>query len=190
MPIHDLKLLAKRWHREGETPDLRLEIRDQADALAERTAALLAQAAWDADTANDPAHWRPERPSYGQCAVTALLIDALLAPTLPNPLDVRIFKTEATQPDGQRIGHYFNVVLGQRVDATEDQFPAGTRVAYDTAAPRRAGYPRTRDYLLANPDTRDRFDRLRLRLSPARIDRALPGADPSLIFDVIEAKRD
>lgn len=41
------------------------------------------QAAWTRGTSFDPERWTPENPSWGQCAVTALVINDLFGGELP-----------------------------------------------------------------------------------------------------------
>jgi hypothetical protein len=36
------------------------------------------EAAWSAETSVDPAGWTPDNPAWGQCAITALHVDAVL----------------------------------------------------------------------------------------------------------------
>lgn len=102
----------------------------------------LLERSWSRDTSATPDIWTPERPSTGQCAVTALLVQEYLgggilrAPTL----------------DGS---HYWNLVDTREVDLTADQFdnsipPLGDRPEY-----------RTSYDLLANEDTARRWRWLR-----------------------------
>jgi 8-oxo-dGTP pyrophosphatase MutT (NUDIX family) len=146
---HDLAALlaGAAWPADGAATAARLA------PLAGR----LAEHGWSAATSADPDGWTPANPAWGQCAVTALLVQDLLGG--------RLLRTVAQLPDGRRISHYLNRVRGQRVDLTASQFPAGT--GFPTPQPRRQGYPTTRDYLLANPQTRARYIRLRERLRPA-----------------------
>lgn len=88
---------------------------------------------WDAQTSADPAGWSPANPAWGQCAVTALLIQEVLGGDL-----IR------TEVDG--ISHYFNrLPSGQCIDLTFEQFPAGSRYGEQAMRPRAyvAGYPAT-----------------------------------------------
>lgn len=125
--------------------------------LAAALARSLAERGWSRASSADPAGWTPDNAAWGQCAVTSLLIAGLTG--------ARILKTVARLPDGREIGHYVNALGGRLLDATAGQFPRGTQIPYDRAAPRREGHPSTRAYLLSSPSTRARYQRL-LRDAP------------------------
>ncbi len=79
---------------------------DQAVAIIE----LAIRQAWAADTSYWPTYWSEENPALGQCAVTALIIQAHLGGDLRR---------------GQigRVSHYWNILSsGRVVDLTRDQF--------------------------------------------------------------------
>ncbi|HLC97486.1 MAG TPA: hypothetical protein VJC21_01765 [Candidatus Nanoarchaeia archaeon] len=65
------------------------------------TAAL--QKAWCSETSSDPDHWHPENPAWGQCAVTALMVNDYLGG--------KIIWAEAALPDGRKVSHYFLKLL-------------------------------------------------------------------------------
>ena len=73
--------------------------------------AILEQA-WSKDTAypSCQAEWVPDDPSYGQCAVTAILVHDMFGGTIHR---IRV--------DGGGT-HYFNKLNGQYVDLTREQF--------------------------------------------------------------------
>ena len=101
---------------------------------------------WAPDTAVDPEQWTADRPSTGHCAVTALLVQEYTDATT-------ILRVQL--PDGG--SHYYNALPdGTEVDLTRDQF--------DTYEPVGAAEERTREYLLSNAGTRQRWDTLRNRL--------------------------
>ena len=123
------------------------------DARDARIHELLRRHGWQAATAADPAGWSPANPSFGQCAVTALLLNEIAG------LEIR--RVEAIHPDGTRESHYFNLLDGAPLDPTAAQVPPGSRIPDATGAPRTRGFASTRAYLLSNPDTRARYQRLR-----------------------------
>lgn len=107
----------------------------------------LAQAvrrAWSRDTSFDPAGWSTDSPSWGHCAVTALIVQDLFGGDL-----VRGW-VEATV-------HYWNrLPTGEEIDLTVEQF--GEAPKRDDAR------VESRDYVLSFPDTRARYERLLGRL--------------------------
>ena len=84
------------------------------------------------------------RPSIGQCAVTALLVQDVAGGRL-----LRVMNGG--------VSHYFNEIGGREVDLTRDQFPVW--------APQGAVEERSRGYLLLNETTRTRYDLLVDRFS-------------------------
>lgn len=64
---------------------------------------------WSADTSFWPEEWTPNRPSFGQCAVTAMLVHDR-------------FGGEILRAVNQGVPHYWNRVDGIDVDLTRDQF--------------------------------------------------------------------
>ena len=112
-----------------------LDIDDFKDAL---------RRSWTAETCSPSwrEKWRPDNPSAGQCAITALLVNDYLGGEIMRCM------TE----DGS---HYYNLMYGSIVlDFTEEQF-GGKTPDY------RSGEPRTREYLLSNADTAQRYELLK-----------------------------
>jgi hypothetical protein len=97
--------------------------------------------AWTAATSADNA-WSATCPSLGQCAVTALVIQDYLGGELMR-----------AEVDGR--SHYWNVVDGEMIDLTRDQFAPG--------APARNTATRGRSYVLSYADTSRRYDLLRAK---------------------------
>ena len=64
---------------------------------------------WRAETSFSPAEWTPDRPSFGQCAVTSMII-------------YDRFGGEILRTVNQGVVHYWNRVDGIEVDLTRDQF--------------------------------------------------------------------
>lgn len=113
------------------------------------------QNSWNSRTSSDPTNWRPNNPGWGQCAVSACIVQDVLGG------DIRW--VEATTPDGRKYSHYFNLLPdGTVFDATRDQFPHGTIFSPDSGIPRTSGidgvdFKTTREYILAFPATRRRY---------------------------------
>ena len=95
--------------------------------------------AWGADTCSpDDAErepWREDNPAWGQCDVTALVVNDLLGGDL--------VCGEAYTADGARRGyHWWNrLPSGLEVDLTYDQFRRGETVAEGRTVTRPAGRP-------------------------------------------------
>lgn len=116
------------------------------------------RAAWDAGTSSDPELWSPANPAWGQCAVTALVVQ--------DEMGGDIVWARAELPDGRRISHYFNRVSGRELDLTREQFPPGTLIP--AGIPRARDFASTRDYILSFPQTAARHARLLARLADAK----------------------
>lgn len=102
--------------------------------------------AWSQETSNDPASWTPQNPAWGQCAVTALIVQDYCGGNL--------LRCDAHLPGGRTIGHYFNMRAdGSLLDLTKRQFPKGTKFS--------PALLRTRKHVLAYPDTKLRYEKLR-----------------------------
>lgn len=104
----------------------------------------LLNVAWSRETSSDGDGWQETNRAWGQCAITALLIQERFGGTLR--------RCKANLPDGQSISHYFNLIDGRMVDLTRQQFPAGTTFTADEE--------RTREYVLSFPETAKRYGRL------------------------------
>lgn len=97
---------------------------------------------WCQETAH-PAYasrWSKDNPSAGQCLVTALLIQDELGGDI---YDCKVGRSR----------HFYNVVNGEKIDLTFDQFPAGSECKDDRI--------RDRKSLLSNADTRQRYELLK-----------------------------
>jgi hypothetical protein len=105
--------------------------------------------AWSARTSADPQNWTETNPAWGQCAVTACLVEDLVGGD--------VVWAEAKLPDGRHITHYFNRVDGKELDLTFEQFPMGTVVPEGLA--RREGGS-AREYVLSFERTQRRYDEL------------------------------
>lgn len=113
----------------------------------------LLELCWSRDTSADPDDWTRENPAWGQCAVTALVVQDFLGGG--------ILRASLEDVGGYEYmrSHYWNrLPSGAQLDLSQRQFD---RLAYDKIPP---GEPRTREYLLSNEETRNRFTRLRLAI--------------------------
>ena len=80
----------------------------------------LLETAWSRATSADPKGWNKTNPAWGQCAVTACVIQDHFGGTLLR-VDAWIIGV------GDPIGHYFNKLPdGTTVDLTRIQFPTDT----------------------------------------------------------------
>ena len=82
---------------------------DHRDGVALARLRRELQQHWRADTSFWPDAWTPDRPSFGQCAVTALLVHDR-------------FGGELLRTMNQGVLHYWNRLDGVDVDLTRDQF--------------------------------------------------------------------
>lgn len=102
--------------------------------------------AWSAGTSSDPESWSPRNPAWGQCAVTALIVQDEFGGQL----------LRAETPLGS---HYWNLLPdGSELDLTREQFQDAFR-AQNVAI-------RDRNYVLSFPATRRRYELLRGAVAP------------------------
>lgn len=131
---------------------------DMIGRTARDLRALCEQSGWDADTSAYPA-WMRSRPSKGQCAVTAAVVQDVLG-------------GEVMRAVVDRDSHYWNVVTtddGQRVelDLTRDQFPVWMPTEVSLS---------TRERIMGAEATVARYELLRSRLVTVTSERDLIGA--------------
>ncbi|MFF0493923.1 hypothetical protein ACFYTQ_33300 [Nocardia sp. NPDC004068] len=112
------------------------------------------QASWSAETSASTA-WSAGNIAKGQCAVTACVVQDYLGGDILN--------TIATLPDGKTVSHYFNLIGGEPVDLTLQQFPPDT--SFSEPAPKTKGHPSTRAYCLSYDHTLRRYELLRDRVA-------------------------
>jgi hypothetical protein len=109
------------------------------------TLRTLLEQAWAAETSYEPNRWTSKNPAWGQCAVSALVVQDHFGGELLHGLVA-----------GHE--HYWNRIRGGReVDLTQHQFPQ------DAGAPSKVDV-QTREFVLSFPATRRRYDRLLDRL--------------------------
>jgi hypothetical protein len=111
--------------------------------------------AWSAATSFDANGWTKDNPSYGQCAVTACVVQDLYGG--------EIVHADAITPDGDKIMHFFNNIDGKDIDFTREQFPKGTVVPKGQEY--KENYNTTREYVLAYPETVKRYELLKRNLA-------------------------
>lgn len=100
--------------------------------------------AWSKETSADPDNWKETNPAWGQCAISALVIQDLLGGKL---LRTKINGTS----------HYYSELPnGQALDVTREQF-----AAIESMEP---PVIRERDYVLSFPDTAHRYEILKANL--------------------------
>jgi hypothetical protein len=100
--------------------------------------------AWSRQTSADPEHWTPENPAWGQCAITALVIQDE-------------FGGELLRATVEDMSHYWNRLPdGAEMDLTRHQFPEGA--AYGPTV------VKDREYVLSFPETASRYLLLRRQL--------------------------
>jgi hypothetical protein len=109
----------------------RVTLSDLEAALAE---------AWARETSADASGWSDQNTAWGQCAVTALIVQDFLGGSL-------------LRGEVGPISHYWNVLpSGERVDLTWVQFEPSAEIEKIE--------PRTRDYVLSHADTARRYREL------------------------------
>lgn len=113
------------------------------------------QTAWSAASSNDPSNWTITNPSYGQCAVTACVVQ--------EELGGDVVWADAVLPNGKTSSHYWNIIDGQQVDLTRDQFPEGTMIP--EGQPKTKNFPTTQEYILSFEVTYQRYRALKENLS-------------------------
>jgi len=110
--------------------------------------------AWSKETSADPKSWTPANPSWGQCAITACVVNDYLGG--------KVVWAEAALPDGRKLSHYFNEVGGNQFDLTRQQFPEGTVIP--AGVDKKKEFETTRGYVLSFEKTRMRYDALKERV--------------------------
>lgn len=100
--------------------------------------------AWCRETSSVPGLWTPENPALGQCAVTALIVQD-------------IFGGELVRGHVHKASHYWNRIDGYNIDFTKEQFGRYYKDLVEDGV-------RTREYLLSNANTYERYYTLRYRL--------------------------
>lgn len=105
--------------------------------------------AWCRETAHPSyqSKWSEDNPSYGQCCVTALVIQDLYGG------DIYSCKVG-------KHSHFVNIINERIIDKTAEQFGGTDKVEYISGSFRK----RTRTSLLKNKDIKQRYELLKARL--------------------------
>lgn len=101
---------------------------------------------WSRETSpvNDKNGWTPENPAWGQCAITALIVQDYFGGSL-------------MRAEVGKGSHYWNQLPdGTEIDLTKIQFPKDIIIL--------RGETRTREYVLSYPDTVKRYKLLKQRV--------------------------
>lgn len=114
--------------------------------IHESSLELALKNSWTRESSSDPENWTPDNSAWGQCAVTALIVN--------DYLNGEIVWANAILPDGKEISHYFNKVNDSEKDFTRIQFPRGTIIP--TGIPKTKEFSSTREYVLSYPVTQTR----------------------------------
>lgn len=128
------------------------------------------EGSWDASTSADPDNWDDDNPAYGQCAVTALVVQELMGGDIvwrDAVIDDPAEKDDYFDED-DHVSHYFNEIDGETIDLTRQQFPDETRYiedqdAVDAKLEQDDGedFDSLRDYVLSYEPTFHRYRQLK-----------------------------
>ena len=119
--------------------------------LSELEAAI--RQCWCRETSADPDSWSENNPPWGQCVVTALIVNDYLGG--------KLVWAEANCGE-KKWSHYFNLLGGVEHDLTREQFPEGTVVPQ--GVDKTKGFSTTREYVLSFKQTVRRYELLRDRV--------------------------
>lgn len=137
LPVIDMVETTPVWDHEAEyqMPPVSPPAKNSVTVLKS-----VLRSRWCRGTSADPQHWTPANPSYGQCAVTSLIVQDLFGGSL-----VRAKVSGTT--------HYWNrLPSGEEIDLTREQFGGVVDILL--------GEERARDYVLSFPDTARRYREL------------------------------
>jgi len=109
---------------------------------------------WTKESSSDPFKWSSNNPAWGQCAVTALVVNDYLGGN--------IVWANVVLPDGKELSHYFNNINCKEKDFTRVQFSMGTIIA--RGIPKTKGFPSTREYILSYPVIVSRYKLLKKKV--------------------------
>ncbi len=108
----------------------------------------LLRKSWTKETSADADRWTKDNPAWGQCAITALVIQDFFGGEL--------LRGEVMMQEGPNISHYWNKLPdNSEHDFTVEQFPSGYGRILETGI-------RDRKYVLSFEATRKRYALLRL----------------------------
>jgi hypothetical protein len=107
---------------------------------------------WSRETSSDPNNWTPENPAWGQCAVTALIVQDYFGGNL----------IRATVNERGVSSHYWNELPdGIETDLTQDQFSENFNAFIKGHCLQET---KTREYVLSHPATVKRYEILKQRV--------------------------
>jgi len=109
---------------------------------------------WSKETSYFPDGWSETNPVWGQCAVSALIVN--------NHFGGEIVWAEAVLPDGRKISHYFNLIDGREVDLTRSQFPPETRIP--AGVEKKETFTSVRECLLSDGNFKKRYEILKKKV--------------------------
>lgn len=109
------------------------------------------QKSWSKDTSYCPDDWGNSNSSFGQCAVSALVVNDYFGGD--------IVWSDALLPTGQKVSHYFNLIDGKVVDLTRSQFPEGTVIP--EGVEKKKDFASTREFMLSSDNTKKRYELLK-----------------------------
>lgn len=113
-------------------------------ATDHKALASLVRGAWSRSTSADPERWSEVNPAWGQCAVTALVVQDHLGGVL-------------LRDEIEGVSHYWNGLPdGTELDLTIEQF------GFVESSP--TGEERSRAYVLSFPSTLKRYRQMQQRL--------------------------
>ncbi len=112
---------------------------------------------WSRETSYCPDEWNESNSSFGQCAITALIVNDYFGG--------EIVWAEAVLPDSQKVSHFFNYINGKEVDLTRAQFPEGAVIP--EGVEKKKDFATTRDYLLSYENKRGRYEQLKEKVRNA-----------------------
>jgi hypothetical protein len=121
---------------------------------------------WREDTSSDHQNWKADNPAYGQCAVTACVVQDYIGGIIVWS-EVSVQNPNWSTSLG--VSHYFNRLdsslescLAIEVDFTSRQFPKGTYIL--KGIDKSGTFKSTRDYVLSFEKTLLRYNLLKERV--------------------------
>ena len=136
--------LSKNMDDSQHQPLKRPHFAREGRTVNERNLRAILEQAWSRETSADPDHWSAQNPAWGQCAVTALIVQDLYGGSL--------LRTKVGP-----ISHYWNLLpSGGEIDLTRGQFGSEDLTL--------SGEPRSREYVVSFPDTVQRYETLKARV--------------------------
>jgi len=113
---------------------------------------------WGADTSSDSESWNMLNRPYGQCAVTALIVQDYCGGKIVNS----IVEIPEWGEKGKAVSHYLNQIEDVQIDLTYHQFPEDTEVP--KGVEKKKDFESTRDYVLSYEPTAKRYMLLKERV--------------------------